>query len=92
VPPLASQGDMSYPFDAAERMAEGDRRVIVVDGNGLAQEVGDLKVAGIVLVGALSTHLPFDVGTWQAAIVRNVPPKWKDLNFAAFAAGREVGA
>jgi len=91
VPPLASQGDMSYPFDAAERMALGDRRVIVVDGNGIALRVGDLKVAGIVLVGALSTHLPFDVETWQAAIVRNVPPKWKDLNFAAFAAGREVG-
>ncbi len=53
VPPLASQGDMSYPFDAAERMAEGDRRVIVVDGNGIALQVGDLKVAGIVLVGAL---------------------------------------
>jgi indolepyruvate ferredoxin oxidoreductase beta subunit len=92
VPPLASLGDMSYPFDAAERMAQGDRRVIVVDGNGIALEVGDLKVAGIVLVGALSTHLPFDVETWHAAIVRNVPPKWKDLNFAAFAAGREVGA
>ena len=57
VPPLASQGDMSYPFDAAERMAQGDRRVIVVDGNGIALEVGDLKVAGIVLVGALS-HAP----------------------------------
>ena len=83
---------MSYPFDAAERMAQGDRRVIVVDGNGIALEVGDLKVAGIVLVGALCTHLPFDVETWQAAIARNVPPKWKDLNFAAFAAGREVGA
>ena len=34
--------------------------MIVVDGNGIALEVGDLKVAGIVLVGALSTHLPFD--------------------------------
>ena len=93
VPPLASQGDMSYPFDALERLKDGgDRRVIVVDGNAIAQEVGDLKVAGIVLVGALSTHLPFDVETWQAAIVRNVPPKWQELNFAAFAAGREVGA
>ena len=92
VPPLASQGDMSYPFDAVERIEDGgDRRVIVVDGNGIALQVGDLKVAGIVLVGALSTHLPFDVETWQAAIARNVPPKWKDLNFAAFAAGREVG-
>jgi indolepyruvate ferredoxin oxidoreductase beta subunit len=93
VPPLAAQGDMSYPFDALERLQDdGDRRVIVVDGNAIALEVGDLKVAGIVLVGALSIHLPFDVGTWQTAIERNVPPKWKDLNFAAFAAGREAGA
>ncbi|HET6477051.1 MAG TPA: indolepyruvate oxidoreductase subunit beta [Thermoleophilia bacterium] len=92
VPPLAAQGDMSYPFDALERMGGADCRVTVVDGDGIALEVGDLKVAGIVLVGALSTHLPFDVETWQEALVRNVPPKWKDLNFAAFAAGREVGA
>jgi indolepyruvate ferredoxin oxidoreductase beta subunit len=93
VPPLAAQGDMSYPHDALERLrAGGGRRVIVVDGNGIALEVGDLKVAGIVLVGALSTHLPFDVATWREAIARNVPPKWKDLNIAAFAAGREVGA
>lgn len=92
VPPLASQGDMSYPFDALERLKDGgDRRVIVVDGNGIALQVGDLKVAGIVLVGALSTHLPFDEETWQASIARNVPPKWRELNVAAFAAGREVG-
>ncbi len=93
VPPLAAQGDMSYPFDALDRLGDGgERSVIVVDGNGIALEVGDLKVAGIVLVGALSTHLPFALETWQEAIVRNVPPKWKDLNFAAFAAGREAGA
>jgi indolepyruvate ferredoxin oxidoreductase, beta subunit len=92
VPPLAAQGEVGYPFDAVERMAQGDRRVIVVDGDSIALEVGDLKVAGIVLVGALSTHLPFAVETWREAILRNVPPRWKDLNFAALAAGREVGS
>ena len=92
VPPLASQGEFAYPFDAVERMDDGSRRVIALDGNAIALEVGDLKVAGIVLVGALSTHLPFAIDTWQEAIVRNVPPKWKELNFAAFAAGRKVGA
>jgi indolepyruvate ferredoxin oxidoreductase beta subunit len=92
VPPLAGQAGFSYPYDAVERMQGDARRLIVVDGNGIAQEVGDLKVAGIVLVGALSTHLPFDLTTWREAIVRNVPPKWKDLNFAAFDAGRKVGA
>ncbi len=92
VPPLASQGEFAYPFDAVERMDDGSRRLIALDGNAIALEVGDLKVAGIVLVGALSTHLPFDVATWREALARNVPPKWKDLNFAAFAAGREAGA
>ncbi len=92
VPPLASQGEFAYPFDAVERMDDGSRRLIALDGNAIALEVGDLKVAGIVLVGALSTHLPFNVATWQEALARNVPAKWKALNFAAFAAGREAGA
>ena len=91
VPPLASQGEHSYPFDAAERMVAGGRHIVVVDGNAVALEVGDLKVAGIVLVGALSTHLPFEVETWQEAIARNVPPSWLEMNYAAFAAGRGVG-
>ena len=91
VPPLASQGEHSYPFDAAARMAAAGRRVVVVDGNAVALEVGDVKVAGIVLVGALSTHLPFELETWQEAIARNVPPSWLEMNYAAFAAGRGVG-
>ncbi len=99
VPPLASQGEFADPFDAVERLTAGGqgpegaaRRVTVVDGNAIALQVGDLKVAGIVLVGALSTHLPFEREMWHEAIIRNVPPKWKELNFAAFAAGRDAGA
>ena len=38
VPPLASQGEYSYPFDAVERMDDGSRRVTVVDGNAVAAE------------------------------------------------------
>ena len=39
--------------------------VTIVNGNAIAVQVGDLKVAGVVLVGALSTHLPFAVETWE---------------------------
>jgi indolepyruvate ferredoxin oxidoreductase beta subunit len=91
VPPLASSGEYSYPFDALERLDDGSRSVTVVDGNALAAQVGDLKVAGVVLVGALSTHLPFALETWERAIAENVPPSWLELNLAAFAAGRRVG-
>jgi indolepyruvate ferredoxin oxidoreductase beta subunit len=91
VPPLASTGEYSYPFDALERLDDGSRSVTVVDGNAIAAQVGDLKVAGVVLVGALSTHLPFALETWERAIAENVPPSWLELNLAAFAAGRRVG-
>jgi indolepyruvate ferredoxin oxidoreductase beta subunit len=92
VPPLASQGDFTYPFDAVERMADGRCRVIPVDGNAVAEKVGSSKVAGVVLVGALSTHLSFSTAQWEKAIAANVPASWLTMNLAAFAAGREAGA
>ena len=92
VPPLASSAEHSYPFDAVDQLRSQGRNVIVVDGNAVAEEVGDQKVAGVVLVGALATRLPFDQETWRRAIARNVPPSWLDLNLAAFAAGHTAGA
>ena len=106
VPPLASQGEFAYPFDAVERMqaagargggkprAAGDAgfRVIPVDGNAVGERVGSVKVAGVVLVGALSTHLPFSAETWERAIAANVPASFLEMNLAAFAAGRRASA
>jgi indolepyruvate ferredoxin oxidoreductase beta subunit len=91
VPPLASYGDFAYPFDALERLRAQGRNVLPVDGDAVAEEVGDVKVAGVVLVGALSTHLPFAVEIWRQAIAKNVPASWLEPNLAAFAAGRKVG-
>lgn len=92
VPPLAAAGTHEYPYDALERMAGRGRRIVVVDGNAVGAQVGDAKVAGVVLVGALSNHLPFAAETWRQAIAGNVPASWLDMNLAAFAAGRRVGA
>ena len=105
VPPLAASGEHAYPYDAIARLMECSRKkrdggrgthaggacLTIVNGNALALQVGDLKVAGVVLVGALSTHLPFAVETWEQAIARNVPPSWLEMNLAAFAAGRRTG-
>jgi indolepyruvate ferredoxin oxidoreductase beta subunit len=92
VPPLAAMGEHAYPYDAIARMAGQGRRVIAVDGNDLAAKAGSAKVAGVVLLGALSTHLAFAAETWEQAIANNVGAGWLDMNLAAFAAGRKVGA
>lgn len=91
IPPVASSTEESYPFDAIAQLQEQGRNLIVIDGIAIAERVGDQRVAGVVLVGALAARLPFDVLTWQQAIKKNVPPKWLDLNLAAFAAGKKAG-
>ncbi len=92
VPPLASQGDFSYPCDAIARMNDGSRTVVAVEGNAIAEAAGGVKVAGVVLVGALSAYLSFAAETWEQAIQRNVPARWLQMNLAAFGAGREAVA
>jgi indolepyruvate ferredoxin oxidoreductase beta subunit len=91
VPPLASLGTHAYPYDAIARMSGRVRRVVAVDGNAIGEQVGDAKVAGVVLLGALATHLPFALETWEQAIAKNVPTSWLDMNLAAFAAGQTAG-
>ncbi len=81
----------STRYDAIERMAGRGRRVIAVDGNALAATAGSAKVAGVVLLGALSTRLTFAAETWEQAIANNVGAGWLEMNLAAFAAGRTVG-
>ena len=62
----------------------------MIDAGGIAREVGSPRSTNVVLVGALSTALPFAVEEWQDAIRRRVPPKTVEANLEAFARGREA--
>ena len=54
----------------------------------IAREVGSPRSTNVVLVGALSTALPFSVKDWEDAISRRVPPKTVEANLEAFRQGR----
>ena len=64
----------------------------VIDAGGIARAVGSPRSTNVVLVGALSTALPFAVEEWEDAIRRRVPPKTVEANLQAFARGREAAA
>ena len=61
-----------------------------VDAGEIARGVGSPRSTNVVLVGALSTALPFAVDEWRDAISRRVPPKTVEANLAAFDAGRKA--
>ena len=42
----------------------------------------------VVLLGALSTRLPFALEAWERIVADRVPPKTVEANLAAFRAGR----
>ena len=54
----------------------------------IAREVGSPRSTNVVLVGALSTALPFSAADWEDAISRRVPPKTVEANLEAFRRGR----
>ncbi|MBQ9316591.1 MAG: indolepyruvate oxidoreductase subunit beta [Atopobiaceae bacterium] len=78
------------------KMPEGDHESLaqigatVIDAGGIARAVGSPRSTNVVLVGALSTALPFEVAEWEDAIRRRVPPKTVEANLEAFARGREA--
>jgi len=41
-----------------------------------------------VLVGALSTLVPFDESHWQTAMRERIPPRFLEVNLRAFDLGR----
>ena len=88
IPPAAlsdhQTGRFDYPLDGWT-----DPRALVVDALGLAEEAGDVRAASTVLLGMLSTLMPFPVKSWLEALERWVPPKARQANERAFELGRE---
>lgn len=83
------------PYPGAGRIAEAlearAARVVNLDAGRIALELGNARVANVVLLGRLSTLLPFPLEIWHQALEERVPPRHRDLNLRAFAAGRAGG-
>lgn len=79
-------GEMPADVDAELDALDAVR----IDASGIAREVGSPKSTNVVLMGALSTALPFEAQVWRKVIAERVPPKTVDANLAAFDAGRET--
>lgn len=94
MPPAVNLGQASYPEEKEieELLAAAGAKVVWVEGAAKAAELGNLALAGVVLLGVLSTYLEEPVEVWQKAVEEMVPLKFKELNVKAFFAGRDMTA
>lgn len=91
LPVSVAVGDGTLPDDLHERAEALD--AVLIPAGAIAREVGSPKSTNVVLMGALSTALPFELEVWRDVIRQRVPQKTIEANISAFDAGREaVGA
>lgn len=79
-------GRLAMPAKARKRLKDAGATVIPAEL--LAKQAGSIKAVNVVLLGALSTYLPFPEDVWIDTIAQRVPAKFKDVNIAAFRAAR----
>lgn len=88
VPVPVNIGNAVMPERVDERLEE--LGAVLIPAGKIARESGSPKSTNVVLMGALSTALPFEQQVWEDVISRRVPPKTVEANIAAFRAGRAV--
>jgi indolepyruvate ferredoxin oxidoreductase, beta subunit len=91
-PPLAvNLGSEKYPDDTEieELLHRRTAKVFFVDGNTEAARAGDSRALNTFMLGCASCFLPLQTSTWEETITQRVPARFKQINMAAFEAGRK---
>lgn len=92
LPPSVATGKTTYPESVLENLMGKGITVVSVDAFDLARDVGEVKTANMVMVGALSVFLPVDSAVYEKVIETRVPERFREVNLKAFAAGRKTSA
>jgi indolepyruvate ferredoxin oxidoreductase beta subunit len=89
-PPSVLMGQEAYPAGLVERIKAGCADLLLVDGQKLATDAGNVRAANTVLLGAVSKRLSIPEEFWLKALEKMVPPKAREVNRRAFQMGREL--
>ena len=91
-PITVKAGNVKYPDDEAVRstLTGAAGAVHWVDGQEIAESVGNPKTANVAILGALSALLDTPENEWLETVRAHVPEKHIAINEKAFLAGREA--
>lgn len=87
---VTSTKGLSYPGDAVADIKSKVKRVIALEADRLAAELGNPRLVNTILLGVLSNYMNFDKEAWLETLKTKVKGKFVDINLKAFEAGREI--
>jgi indolepyruvate ferredoxin oxidoreductase, beta subunit len=89
-PPSVLMGQESYPADLVLRIQDRFPDFLLLNGQEIARDAGNVRAANTVLLGAVSKRLAIAEEFWMKALEKMVPPKALEVNKQAFKIGREL--
>lgn len=79
-------GNSVYPDNIVEKLKE-KHRVVALNANKMAQDLGNPRVFNMIVLGVCAKHMEFEIEKWLEVIEKTVPAKTVDINKKAFLAG-----
>jgi len=80
-------GAAQYPDDVLDKLKAEIPDVISFNAGRIANDLGNIRIQNIVMLGALVKGIKLDGLDWLSALKDSVPPKLYDINAKAFVAG-----
>ncbi len=90
IPASVANAEKIYPHETIEYLKSKGLRVIALPASKIACDLGDGRMANVVLLGALSTVLPIPREAWKKTLKLRIPAKYLEGNLKAYKAGREM--
>jgi indolepyruvate ferredoxin oxidoreductase beta subunit len=93
-PPVVSLGLFDYPGDPMAAVRGQGFETRDFDAGEIARALGDLRLVNTIMLGAISSHLPFPAETLKECIVHRFAarkPALAELNAKAFDLGKAAG-
>ncbi|MCD4830817.1 MAG: indolepyruvate oxidoreductase subunit beta [Anaerohalosphaeraceae bacterium] len=89
VPVTVSSGEAKYPDDIETKLGEEFENMTYIDAAKIASELGNIRAANVVLLGAMSKQLDLPEECWKKAMSDSIKPQYLEINLNAFNKGRE---
>lgn len=90
LPPAVATGKASYPENILDELKSRGINVVALDAFAIAGEIGELRTANVVMVGAMSNFLAVSPQIFLDVIDQRVKKQFCEVNKKAFQAGRDV--
>ncbi len=87
-PSTVLSGACQYPQNIIENL-EKTHKVIKLNANLLAKQLGNSRVFNCIILGACAKHMTYERQDWLDVIAQTVPPKTIEINQKAFLLGYE---